>query len=110
MAKKDVDFAKGFENLLSKTEILNSDEASLSVNDTSTQSDGITSNSNDSQKYKRPVKSKYKVLKKCTLYLPEVLMDSLAIMKVKTKRDLSELAAEALETYLKEHNHLYENI
>ena len=45
-------------------------------------------------------------LKKCTLYLPENLMDSLAIMKVRKKRDLSELAAEAITDYLSKHKFL----
>ncbi len=108
MSKKRDDLLKGFDNLLVSTEVIEDASDALSLNDTSIHHTGNTPKSNDVQKYKRNKATKCKDLKKCTLYLPEVLMDSLAIMKVKTKRDLSELAAEALETYLKSNNSLYE--
>lgn len=98
---------KGFDNLLASTENIEAANISLGINDTSKHLEVDTSESNNGQKYKRLKKAKSKELKKCTLYLPEEVMDSLAIMKVRTKRDLSELAAEALETYLEQNKNLY---
>ncbi len=65
-----------------------------------------TSNSNNVNTSNSVIEPKNKTLKKCTLYLPEGLMDSLAIMKVRKKRDLSELAAEAITEYLEKNNFL----
>lgn len=52
-------------------------------------------------------KAKYLNLKKCTLYLPQEIMDTLGIEKIKSKKDLSELTAEAIIDYLK--NKGYDN-
>lgn len=101
---------KGFDSLLVNTQNIESAESSLDINSNVKHSDVSTSDNLNAQKYKRAKNAKYRELKKCTLYLPEELMDSLAIMKVKTKRDLSELAAEALESYLKANNSLYIDI
>lgn len=45
--------------------------------------------------------AKRDVLKKCTLYLDHDLFDRMAIYKVKSKKDLSIIAGEAITAYLK---------
>lgn len=59
-----------------------------------------TSENEIKEKYKRAKPAKYKELKKCTLYLTQETMDALAIMKIKTKKDLSELTEEAIKLFL----------
>jgi len=105
MSKKD-NLMKGFNNLLQSTESVEEtprNEVSK-VNNSDSQTPKLskvqTSKSANSQKYKRSTLAKYKELRKCTLYLPSEVIDSLAIMKIKTKKDLSELTAEALREYL----------
>jgi hypothetical protein len=104
MSKKD-NLLKGFNNLLQSTETKEEDSIAKE-NKEHKNLDVYTSISTDVQKYKRLNIPKYKELKKCTLYLPPEIMDSLAIMKVKTKKDLSVLAAEALHDYLHKNEYL----
>lgn len=85
---KQIKTLKGFDKLISSA---NPPSKSLTVS-TLNHHDGLDGNNVS--------KAKYKSLKKCTLYLPEDIMDSLAMMKIKTKKDLSELTAEALKEYL----------
>lgn len=102
MSKKD-NLMKGFNNLLQSTESVvetPKKEVNTSNSQTPNRSKVQTSKSVNSQKYKRSTVAKYKELRKCTLYLPSEVIDSLAIMKIKTKKDLSELTAEALREYL----------
>lgn len=97
MSKKD-NLMKGFNNLLQSTESIDKIPKQDIKNNSSL--DVKTSESLDAQKFKHVSVVKYKELRKCTLYLPPEIIDSLAIMKVKTKKDLSELTAEALREYL----------
>lgn len=101
MSKKD-NLMKGFNNLIQSTENIAESKIQVIGEDSqpSKRLDVQTAKSAEVHKYKRPNVAKYKELRKCTLYLPAELIDSLAIMKVKTKRDLSELTAEALREYL----------
>jgi len=105
MSKKD-NLMKGFNNLLQSTESVvetpknEVSKVKNSNSQTSKRPNIQTSKSVNAQKYKRSTIAKYKELRKCTLYLPSEVIDSLAIMKIKTKKDLSELTAEALREYL----------
>lgn len=110
MSKKN-NLMKGFNNLLQSTET--SSKESITVNTAESVDvlppksiDVLPSEKSEGDTLRHIKQSKYKELKKCTLYLPPELMDSLAIMKVKTKKDLSVLAAEALNDYLEKHNFL----
>jgi hypothetical protein len=105
MSKKD-NLKKGFNNLLQATEgdkktseeVATKKETKKSK--TPKRSNSQTSQRLSSQTSKSQKVAKYKELRKCTLYLPSEIMDSLAIMKIKTKLDLSELTAIALREYL----------
>jgi hypothetical protein len=101
MSKKE-NLMKGFNNLLQSTESV----VETPKKEVIKTSDAQTSKSINAQKYKRSTVAKYKELRKCTLYLPSEIIDSLAIMKIKTKKDLSELTAEALREYLTNNNFL----
>lgn len=101
MSKKLNLMKKGFNNLVQSTNI---NEDSHSTNENLVKRlDAQTSNHLNAE-FKSKNVAKYKELKKCTLYLPSDIMDSLAIMKIKTKKDLSVLAAEALSQYLQNNN------
>jgi hypothetical protein len=107
MSKKDI-LMKGFNNLLQSTETKVEPFINKDINEIRTYelSNIQAAKSIDVQKYKRLDAAKYKELKKCTLYLPPDIMDSLAILKVRTKKDLSVLTAEALTEYLQKYKYL----
>lgn len=97
MSKKD-NLKKGFNNLLQATE--GDKKTSEEVATKKETKKSKTPKRSNSQTSKSQKVAKYKELRKCTLYLPSEIMDSLAIMKIKTKLDLSELTAIALREYL----------
>lgn len=105
MNKKD-NLKKGFNNLLQATEVETKTSEKVATKQKTKKSrapkrsSSQTSKRSSVQMSGKQKGAKYKELKKCTLYLPSEIMDSLAIMKVKTKLDLSELTAIALRDYL----------
>jgi len=111
MSKKD-NLKKGFNNLLQATEVgTKTSEEVATKQETKKPKTPKRSNSQTSKRLNVQTSegnkvAKYKELKKCTLYLPPDIMDSLAIMKIKTKLDLSELTAIALREYLVKNNFL----
>ena len=103
MNKKN-DFKRGFDKLLRSTD--NNTEAPVKKEIKKNIPIPLTPKHSNASTSKRLKVAKYKELRKCTLYLPPVIMDSLAIMKIRTKRDLSELTADALKEYLIRNNFL----
>lgn len=106
MSKKE-NLLKGFNNLIKATdtnvetlkpEVINENEIKRLSAITSKLLDAQTATIKNHREEINV--AKYKEFRKCTLYLPPEIMDSLAIMKIKTKKDLSELTAEALKEYL----------